>query len=134
MVPFEPQTLDELKARFHEAVSGVVDTDEIRRGLRPPPSREPKHVFDFDDGLRLIVSVDRVMDEEFLHVSASSNDDYKKTIKDEGLSGLVEDVLLRLSAMMGRQPSEKINAFMSDGDVLHMIFYEDDDEGFATGG
>lgn len=69
-LPFEPQPMAALQERFAEALRRVFDyragvPDEIPSGLR-------EHVFDFEDGVRMIVSRD--MEDEggvYLHVSAS---------------------------------------------------------------
>jgi hypothetical protein len=131
MLPIEPEPLAAMKARFHLAVSEPVDTDKVSKGVIPPPSRDRRHVFDFEDGMRMVVSVDRVIDEEFLHVSASGDEKYAKSIKDEGFEGLVEDVLLRVAALLGRQPGRNLRAFLTES-VLHIVF-EDGNEGFAAG-
>jgi len=121
MLPIEPESFDAMKARFALAVAEPVDTNEVREGLRPPPSRDRRHVFDFEDGMRLVVSVDRVIDKEFLHVSASGDERYAKSIKDEGFEGLVEDVMLRICGLLGRQPGNNVKAFMTKS-VLHIVF------------
>ena len=133
MLPVEVQTLEQMRARFHLAVDEPVVTSEVEEGLRPAPSRDRRHVFDFKDGMRLVVSVDRVIDQDYLHASASGDEHYGDTVKGEGLEGMVEDVLLRLCAFMGRQPGESIQAFTTNG-VLHIIFEDTNNEGFAPGG
>lgn len=57
MMPFEPQQFEEVKARFPVA---LMSTYDCRSGIpSPTPGELRAHVFDFTDGLRLIVSRDK---------------------------------------------------------------------------
>lgn len=69
-LPFEPRPLDELRARYPAAVERVFD---YRFGFPAVwPSQLRAHVFDFEDGLRVMVSRDREEEDgTYLHVSAS---------------------------------------------------------------
>lgn len=50
-LPWNPQDVTALAARFVDAIADIyTDASELK------PSRQAKHVFDFADGLRLIVS------------------------------------------------------------------------------
>lgn len=78
-LPIEPKSYDELKARFPEALVRVWDADYIGKfgkfgGQVDRPGLHPEHVFDTDDGLRLIISRDKHDDGLFLHVSCSMFD------------------------------------------------------------
>lgn len=121
MLPIKPETMQQMKARFGKAIAEPVDAEAVIKGVTSAPSSNRDHVFDFEDGMRLCVSVDRVLDTEFLHVSASGSDEYQQTIKGEGIKGMMEDVFLRLAAMWGRQPKQPSGVRMSNG-VLHMMF------------
>lgn len=58
MLPFAPESLESLKARYPAAVERAID---LAGALGDPgdfPGLNRRHVFDFDDGLRLIVSLD----------------------------------------------------------------------------
>lgn len=81
-LPFEPQPIEQLRARLKHALTRVWDADAIvasidagRQADRPHDHRE--HVFDFSvasNRLRTIVSIDRcACHGHRLHVSASSN-------------------------------------------------------------
>lgn len=69
-LPFEPQPQPALQERFPQALGRVFD---FRAGVPDElPSKLRAHVFDFEDGVRMMVSRD--MEEEgkvYLHVSAS---------------------------------------------------------------
>lgn len=72
MLPHKPQTLTELRARFPKALTRTYDAISIamyKSTDRPGNNRE--NVFDFEDGLRLIVSRDILEDHPQIHVSAS---------------------------------------------------------------
>jgi hypothetical protein len=71
-VPFHPEPLPALQARYQDALRELYDQAEIAVGLQPVPSSQPKQVFDHEDGLRLIVSrEDSPLHGRLLHLSAS---------------------------------------------------------------
>lgn len=71
-VPWTPQPLAQLSARYLAAIAPFVDHRDARRADFEPPSGDPRHVFDCEDGLRLIVSRERCLDgREGVHISAS---------------------------------------------------------------
>jgi hypothetical protein len=71
-IPFAPEPIEALKARYPAAVKDLVDSVAVFEQRQPPPSREPANVFDTQLGLRLIVSRDRLPDGRIgIHVSAS---------------------------------------------------------------
>lgn len=53
-LPFQPEPLAALKARYHLAVETPVDVESVELGVAADPGRLPKHVFDFADGLRIV--------------------------------------------------------------------------------
>lgn len=70
MLPFQPEPLSQLRARYQAALITIQDCRE--RIPDPLPSELREHVFDCKDGLRLIVSRDRETEVGFyLHLSAS---------------------------------------------------------------
>lgn len=70
-LPHEPQTIEEMKARWPQALEFVYDAKEIlnNNGIRPGECRS--NVFDFESGLRVIASVEKSGNAKFLHLSAS---------------------------------------------------------------
>ena len=71
-LPFNPEPLVALQARYPRALEVVYDQQEIaeRGGIRP--GQVPANIFDFDDGLKLIVSRERDLDDDaILHLCAS---------------------------------------------------------------
>lgn len=71
MIPFNPQPLAELKARFTQALVDSYSVEKILADAALRPGSKPQHVFDCEDGLRLIVSRDRLQGKEVIHFSAS---------------------------------------------------------------
>ena len=125
MLGFKPETLAEAKARWYDAVLRLWAWDEfdpegtvslLLTGHFDRPGLYRKHVFDFHDGLRLIVSKDQYTDaieqylhdtvavEQYLHVSASVRGPMLKKFITRGnvfdfcgLASLVHDRVLFMS-------------------------------------
>lgn len=75
MLPNEPESLDSMKARLDAALSVVYDAAEIEAGRGKRPGELRQHVFDFEDGIRCIASLDRQINGHvYLHMSFSTID------------------------------------------------------------
>jgi hypothetical protein len=70
-LPFAPEPLDKLKARFTEALTP--DYHENAVGTQEIPGLLRKHVFDFENGIRMIVSHDVAHGHRALHFSFGLN-------------------------------------------------------------
>lgn len=72
---FLPEDDDDLRARLNDALEDVYCPNEIAMGKSPTPTSQRKHVFDFFNGMRLGVSVEKSgrggPSRLVLHVSAS---------------------------------------------------------------
>ena len=72
MLPFQPEPVESLRARYPAAVAEVIDIESVGLGTQVQPGRQRRHVFDFDRGVRLIVSREFFPDgRHALHLSAS---------------------------------------------------------------
>lgn len=71
MIAYDPQPLDQLRARYFEALKPLVDVAAVMADENLSPGKRDLHVFDFEDGLRLIVSRDTNTGNVWLHFSAS---------------------------------------------------------------
>lgn len=60
MVPIRPESTDQLRARYAAAVTDLVDHAVFRANNMPRLGGVPRHVFDLHNGLRLIISRDRI--------------------------------------------------------------------------
>lgn len=69
----QPESIETARARYHLALAQIYELED-QRNITPPhtPGNKPEHVFDFDDGIRLIVSREQMAGEDpVIHVSAS---------------------------------------------------------------
>lgn len=75
---FKPQPDTELAARVKDALPDVYDVEVVLRDLMNAPGTKPRHVFDFGDGLRMIISRDQIgkIGIPTLHVSMSIQEGY----------------------------------------------------------
>ncbi len=78
-LPFDPQPLNVLQQRWPLALERRFDAESVCLGSRMRPDELPSQVFDFQDGLRLIVSVEEHRGQARLHVSASITPQYPLT-------------------------------------------------------
>ena len=73
MLPNQPEKLDSMRARLPLALSVVYKAEEIEAGRGTRPGELRQHVFDFEDGIRCIVSLDRQPNSHvYLHMSFST--------------------------------------------------------------
>jgi len=70
--------MEEAQRRWKDALTPLVDVEKVKAalltdGLRTiyMPGEHRRHVFDLEDGLRVIVSRDSLNKEQYLHVSFS---------------------------------------------------------------
>jgi len=125
MLPHEPETMAKMKVRFSAAIAETIDVDAVNAGKVEAPSKQRKHVFDFQDGMRLIFSIDKTDGIRFVHTSASGSESYFKTLVGENIfNGFVEDALLRMAALLGKSPNN-VAAYLSGRGVLHLVFKEE---------
>jgi hypothetical protein len=77
MIPFEPEPIAAMQARYPAAVAELLTRAMVTGPDAYQPGALRRHVFDHEDGLRLIVSRENFYPEwgEIIHVSASVHDD-----------------------------------------------------------
>jgi hypothetical protein len=71
MLPFEPQTVEELKARYPLAVAPLFRVEDVLAG-GARPGQDRAHVLDWPDGMRWVVSREGEGGRVVLHLSASA--------------------------------------------------------------
>lgn len=77
-VPYNPEPLESLQARYPAALATVFDIHDVRLGKVDGPAWLAANIFDFEDGLRLIVSREKGYPHTravIVHVSASCRPD-----------------------------------------------------------
>jgi hypothetical protein len=75
MLPNQPEKLEDMRKRLPAALSCVYNAEDIERGVGQRPGEKRQHVFDFEDGIRCIASLDRQPDGHiYLHMSFSTID------------------------------------------------------------
>lgn len=60
IVPFLPEPIESLRARYPEATAEPLEMDLVMLGTLPRPGHRRRNVFDRADGLRLVVSRDHL--------------------------------------------------------------------------
>lgn len=70
-LPFQPETTAQAAARIGAALEPLIDGESVQIGAQSRPGLFRRHVFDFEDGLRLIISRDDLGSGPQLHVTAS---------------------------------------------------------------
>jgi hypothetical protein len=114
---WNPESMETLRGRYSSALERVYDTKLIEQGESDRPGEHREHVFDFEDGLRLIISRECRDGKRYLHVSGSV-----KTTKDVCGKTLLQAMMARMLLLNGKSFSGVATAFMSDGGVMHLLF------------
>ena len=71
IVPFKAEPLKDLQARYPQALDFVYDSDAMRDSNAIRPGEVAAKLFDFEDGLRLLISLERRPQGTVLHLSSS---------------------------------------------------------------
>lgn len=123
MLPFKPQTLEQLQGRYPAALRKIFD---CTTGVpRPRPGELYSQVFDCEDGIRLIVSRDKESESDtFLHVSASFVEgtfvwNALKGSGDAGQKKFIEMVEERFSVISGDNQRLTFHGFSVGKQVPH---------------
>lgn len=66
---FEPESVESARARYPAALREVYDPLVVLREKQVPPSKKRSNVFDFEDDIRMIISVDVLHTCKVIHVS-----------------------------------------------------------------
>lgn len=79
-LPFQPEWIEVLKARFPKALERVW---EVTDPMPDRPGLHRENVFDFESGMRLLISRDKLTFEEpEIHISASWENDLPFTVEE----------------------------------------------------
>lgn len=121
---YEPETIMDARRRYPEALQHLYNVHRIRYMNKPGPQFERSNVFDFENGLRLIISLEfaplnKVGERgPFEHVSASWMSQPK-----EG-TVLLDEVIRIYSYVSKRDPKKRpIWTYLDpETNVFHMMF------------
>lgn len=84
MNKFNPQPLEELKARYPKALEKLYIQLDVASGKRLRPAWNKDNVFDFLDGIRLVISKEQQPDGRLvIHIAGSVTDVLPEAIKQE---------------------------------------------------
>lgn len=114
-LPFQPEPIGQLAARFNKALENVFDV-ELLGNNRPGMHRE--NVFDFEDGLRMIISVDEYLDNRYLHLSGSIQVKQPQTINN---MDILQMMIAKMLLLNGKSFSGVGNTTVSAGGVVHLV-------------
>ena len=123
MIDFEPEIESQLKGRYFEAVAKIYDAVEISKDPETRPGKLRKHVFDFFDGCRMIVSKERMPNGKVvLHFSASFQEGYG--CGDDSLQGMLGVVLDKAQELRGESFKGNVSCVLASGSIIHLIYEE----------
>ncbi len=118
-----PQPIAVLAGRFSEAIVEEYDATAVLHGAQEGPARKPQHVFEFEQGIRLIISIDKIGAEAKLHVSASFNRERAMSFIADGRLDQKKAIDFALGALNQITPSKLQVDFlgMTSSGVFHFI-------------
>lgn len=114
-MPFTPEPVEQMIERFQKALEREFNADKISNGDPDRPGVHRENVFDYEDGIRLIISKDRARGNLFIHISASSqkgNVGGKEMLK----------IMVQRFVVLNATPFAGLGeASASTGGVIHLI-------------
>jgi hypothetical protein len=113
MLLFQPENVDALKARFEKALTPIYTMDGLRKGV-PRPYEQRKHVFDYDDGTRLVVSHEMLGKRVYLHCTGSM--DRRCQIRSENFDNVC---YTKICALAGR--TLKVQQTDNEEHAVHLL-------------
>lgn len=90
LLPFEPQPIEALRARFHKAINHNADLDGAPMGCIRT------YLFDFEDGLTMVVSKNIIRGLSTVHASGSAMHEPMKSIPPLAMRSAVRTHLRQL--------------------------------------
>jgi hypothetical protein len=135
-LPYEPEPVASMQARFTLAIDPIIAVERVWAGLDPRPGEQRRHVFDFEDGLRLIVSREtyptdssigiRLSGRTGIHLSGSAAGAMQSAIRRGEIDRMTfMDLMLRRFREIAQRPSAHFElAGFSDRGVPHLMEWE----------
>lgn len=113
MLEFIPETLEQLQKRYPDA---VLETYIPAPGMKDTPGTKREHVFDCEEGFRLIISKDLYGDKEFIHFSGSYFKNMPATL--QASLDLIEEKFYSIS---GNKTKATFIGFTPDKNIPHWM-------------
>lgn len=112
--------MEELQARLDKAIINAYDVGDLVRNGKSV-GENPVNVFDFTDGLKLIISSEYHNGQTFIHYSASIADDYIKNFDMKNPRDFVKIAEKRFKELSGNKyPEFKMCGFSQAG-IPHWV-------------
>ena len=112
-LPFEPEKEFLLTGRFDKALERIFNVEDINESDKPGMIRD--HVFDCEDGLRLIVSKDLAEGKVYLHCSGSFKD------KKFPVQEMIKKVSERFTELSQGKYQGLAQVAVTPGNVIHIV-------------
>lgn len=138
LIPPAPQSIEALRKRLPAILAmPPYDSKAIIAGTVQRPGADPKHRFDFEDGRRLIISVDRMSNNlVLLHISGSHHgpsfskveavewrDIFRNGMTPKALAKYYRDFLTHFGYLLDRSPPLPMRKLMTPGmGVAHLLW------------
>ena len=129
-LPFVPEPVECLRARYAAATGELIEIDSVRLGTALRAGEQRRNVFDSEDSLRLLISREDLGRGPVLHVSASVQSEtpaaekFRWGVQNKGLPWACEG-LKKLAEARFREVSGEARPLVfigfSDGGVPHWI-------------
>jgi len=133
MLEFEPEIESSLRGRYPEAIKEVYDHAQMQEILKSRPGTKRRHVFDFFDGCRMIVSREKAEHGlEVLHFSMSVVGE--NATRPESAEEALMMAVQHANELMGKMFDKRVTALISEEGVIHLIYDEKEDKGSLVDG
>jgi hypothetical protein len=119
MLPFIPETFEQLQKRYKAAINKAVNAVYANSHPEESPGKKREHVFDFEDGIRLIISRDYAGNDEVFHISASVEGAIWKGPFDETLLRQMKE---RFAAISGSSIPNNSTFIITEKGIPHWFF------------
>ena len=128
MLAFQAEKVEQLKGRLPEALVQAWDPDTMTDKMEDRPGLNRTNIFDFEDGIRLIISKDQIDGKLFLHISGSIHQTCECGLEVKSVSGkwMLEQMVEHIQSLLSLKQDANGEAMASDGGIIHLLFSWED--------